>query len=122
MSSLLERVGGEDAVKAVVDAFYDKVFADKELMPFFAKTDQAKQRQRQSKFLIQLMDGKAPNAAEYMRNAHKKYVHEMNLGDKHFDIVAGHLVSTLKDFKVPDALIGEIGAALESLRGPVLDR
>lgn len=122
MSSLLQRVGGEDAVKAVVSAFYDKVFADPDLKPFFAQTDQAAQRLRQSKFLIQLMDGKAPNAAEYMRNAHKKYVHEMNLGDKHFDIVAGHLVSTLKDFKVPEDLIGEIAGALESLRAPVLDR
>jgi hemoglobin len=122
MSSLLERLGGEDAVKAVVEAFYDKVFVDEDLKPFFANTDQAKQRQRQAKFLIQLMDGKMPNAAEYMRNAHSKYVHEMNMGDKEFDIVAGHLVSTMKDFKVPEELIGETGAALESLRDPVLDR
>ena len=72
MSSLLEHQGGEDAVNAVVSAFYDKVFADEDLKPFFAETDQLKQRQRRRKFLIQLMDGKAPNTAEYMRNAHKK--------------------------------------------------
>lgn len=68
------------------------------------------------------MDGKAPNAAAYMRTAHKKYFQELKLGDEHFDIVAGHLVTTLKAFKVPANLIGEIGGALESLRGPVLGR
>jgi len=70
MDTLLARIGGADAVKAVVESFYDKVFADEQLMPFFANTDQAKQRNRQSKFLIQMMDGKAPNAADYMRTAH----------------------------------------------------
>jgi truncated hemoglobin YjbI len=113
MDTLLARIGGADAVKAVVESFYDKVFAN---------TDQAKQRNRQSKFLIQMMDGKAPNAADYMRTAHKKYVHEMNLSDKEFDIVAGHLVASLKEFNVPDDLIEETAGALESMRDPVLDR
>ncbi len=122
MESLLTRIGGEDAVKAVVDSFYDKVFADEDLKPFFAKTDQAKQRVRQTKFLIQMMDGKAPNAADYMRTAHKKYVHEMNLGDKEFDIVAGHLVATLNEFNVPENLVEETAGALEAMRDPVLDR
>ena len=129
MDTLLARIGGADAVKAVVESFYDKVFADEQLMPFFANTDQAKQRNRQSKFLIQMMDGKAPNAADYMRTAHsaqrtahKKYVHEMNLSDKEFDIVAGHLVASLKEFNVPDDLIEETAGALESMRDPVLDR
>lgn len=122
MSTLLERIGGEAAVTAVVNSFYDKVFADAVLAPFFAKTDFAKQRQRQTKFMVQFMDGKAPKANEYMRNAHRKYVHEMGLSGKHFDIVAGHLVKTLQEFKVPDALIAEVGAGLESLRADVLDQ
>lgn len=122
MNTLLARIGGEDAVKAVVESFYDKVFADQVLAPFFANTDFAKQRQRQARFLIQLMDGRAPTASEYMRNAHRKYVHEMGLNDTHFDIVAGHLVATLKEFNVPAGLIAEAGQAMESLRGAVLDR
>lgn len=40
--SLLERVGGKDAVAAVVDAFYDKVFADRKLKPFFCQHRQSK--------------------------------------------------------------------------------
>ena len=122
MNTLLERLGGEEPVKAVVDSFYDKVFSDKTLEPFFANTDFAKQRQRQSKFLIGFMAGKMPNASEYMRNAHQKYVAEMGLRDMHFDIVATHLVTTLKEFNVPEAMIAEIGGALESLREHVLNR
>jgi hemoglobin len=122
MSTLLERIGGEDAVNAVVNAFYDKVFADQVLAPFFANTNFAQQRVRQGKFLINFMSGKMPTANEYMRNAHKKYVAEMGLNDTHFDIVAGHLVSTLNDFKVPQNLIDEVVGAVSGLRDHVLDR
>lgn len=121
MTTLLQRIGGEAAVSVAVESFYDKVFSDPVLLPFFANTDFVKQRQRQRKFLLQFMDGKAPNANEYMRNAHKKYVHEMGLNNTHFDIVAGHLVTTLKELNVPANLIAEVGAALESLRADVLD-
>ncbi|MBL8630600.1 MAG: group 1 truncated hemoglobin [Rhodospirillaceae bacterium] len=122
MSTLLERIGGETAVNAVVNSFYDKVFTDETLKPFFANTDFEKQRVRQGKFLIQFMAGKMPTANEYMRNAHRKYVAEMGLNDKHFDIVAGHLVNTLKEFNVPQALIDEVVTAVASLRDHVLDR
>lgn len=121
MSTLLERIGGEAAVKAVVDSFYDKVFSDPILLPFFAKTDFAKQRARQSKFMIQFIDGNAPAAHDYMRNAHRKYVADMGLNSMHFDIVVTHLVKTMNEFKVPPELIGEVGAALETLRADVLD-
>ncbi len=121
MTTLLNRLGGEVAVTAVVNSFYDKVFADPLLMPFFVETDLAKQRQRQTKFLIQFMDGKAGSAAEYMRTAHRRAVAEMGLNDTHFNTVAGHLVATLKEFGVSEALIAEVGGALETLRGPVLN-
>ncbi|MBY0509209.1 MAG: group 1 truncated hemoglobin [Rhodospirillaceae bacterium] len=122
MPNLLDRLGGESAVNAVVDKFYDKVFSDQTLAPFFANTDFAKQRVRQKRFLIQLMSGQSKDPATYMRNAHRKYVDEMGLNDSHFDIVAGHLVTTLREFKVSDTLIAEVGSALESLRGAVLNR
>lgn len=122
MSNLLERLGGEPAVNAVVDKFYDKVFADKTLAPFFANTNFTQQRSRQKRFLIQLMSGQAKDPGTYMRNAHRKYVDEMGLNDTHFDIVAGHLVKTLREFNVPDPLIAEVGGALESLRSAVLNR
>jgi hemoglobin len=121
MSTLLERIGGEVAVNAVVNSFYDKVFADKVLAPFFANTDFVKQRARQGRFLIQFMDGKMPTANEYMRNAHKKYVAEMGLNDTHFNIVATHLVNTLKEFNVPQAMIDEVVVAVSSLHDAVLD-
>ena len=122
MDTLLQRIGGEVAVHAAVDKFYDKVFTDPLLLPFFKDTDFVKQRERQSKFLLQFMDGKMPNAGNYMRHAHQKYVHELGLSDVHFDAVVGHLATTLRELGVSQPLIDETMAAVGSLREAVLDR
>lgn len=37
--SLYERLGGADAINAVVDGMYVKIFSDPDLMDFFRKTD-----------------------------------------------------------------------------------
>ena len=39
MSSLFERLGGEAAIDAAVDVFYEKVLADPSLAPFFDGVD-----------------------------------------------------------------------------------
>jgi hemoglobin len=43
-NSLYERLGGEKAISAVVDKFYEFMLADPVVAPFFAETDMAKQR------------------------------------------------------------------------------
>ena len=40
---LFERLGGEAAIKAVVDKFYEFMLADPITAPFFANTDMKKQ-------------------------------------------------------------------------------
>ena len=38
------------------------------------------------------------------------------ISDEHFDIVMGHIVSTMKELNVPQDLIDEAGALLTPLR------
>ena len=46
MSTLLEQIGGEDAVNAAVDIFYKKMMADDTVSPFFANTDMDSQSKK----------------------------------------------------------------------------
>ncbi len=46
-ATLYQRLGGEAAVNAAVDIFYEAIVADAELAPFFEGVDMAKQRRKQ---------------------------------------------------------------------------
>lgn len=39
MTTLYEKLGGKDAIAAVVDGMYVKIFSDPDLVDFFKKTD-----------------------------------------------------------------------------------
>lgn len=43
--TLYERLGGADAINAVVDGMYVKIFTDPDLTDFFRKTDKEHQKE-----------------------------------------------------------------------------
>ena len=87
MESLYERLGGEAAVDAAVDKFYEKVLADERIRHFFTETDMAKQRRHQKSFLTFAFGGPQNYSGRGMREAHRKLVEEHGLNDSHFDAV-----------------------------------
>lgn len=122
MTSLYERIGGEAAVDAAVDRFYEKVLADPRIRHFFENVDMAKQHRMQKGFLTFAFGGPTTYSGRGMEAAHRKLVQEKGLNDSHFDAVMENLGSTLQELGVPAALIAEAAAVAESVRGPVLGR
>jgi hemoglobin len=122
MSSIYERIGGEGAVDAAVDKFYEKVLADDRIKHFFNETDMKKQAIHQKQFLTYAFGGSTSYSGKSMKAAHKNLVDKMGINDSHFDAVMENLGSTLKELGVPDDLIGEAAAIAESTRGDVLNR
>eukprot|EP00798_Chlamydomonas_sp_ICE-L_P028922 gene28922-biopygen32804 len=117
---LLTRIGGTPAVQATVDAFYNKVLADPLLAPFFKDVDMTRQRDMQVKFVSMAFGSGAQYAATNMFKVHEKMIREQGLGLEHFDAVAGHLVASMKQLGVPQALIDEATVVVLTLR-PVFD-
>ncbi|WP_286830642.1 MULTISPECIES: group I truncated hemoglobin [Kordiimonas] len=120
--TLYEAVGGEPAVNAAVDLFYDKVMADPLLAPFFEGVEMGAQNRKQKAFFTTIFKGETRGADAYMRKAHAGLVEERGLSDAHFDAVAKHLLATLEDLKLPNGLIGQIMGAAAGLRDAVLNR
>jgi len=120
--SLYEAIGGEAAIDAAVDRFYDKVLGDPLLAPFFAAMDMPAQRRKQKAFFGTVFKGQTEGVQTYMRSAHRRLVDEGRIGDAHFDAVAGHLQSTLEDLTVPADLIVQVMGAAAGLRNAVLGR
>ncbi|TPX34743.1 hypothetical protein SmJEL517_g02772 [Synchytrium microbalum] len=117
VDSLYKRIGGEPAVDATVEKFYDLVIADPLLQPFFKNTNMKRQRGMQKAFFNHVLGGK-PYNGKNMKEAHAK----MGLKDEHFDAVARHLKEAMESLNVPTSLINEVLAVAETTRNDVLGR
>jgi methyl-accepting chemotaxis protein len=102
-ASLFDRLGGVDALSAVVTAFYDRVLADPLLMPFFEGVDRGWLERSQAAFLTAAADGPDKYNGRDMRSAHAR----MAVEEQHFTAVAVHLEATLRAAGVADELIAE---------------
>lgn len=120
--SLYERIGGQAAVTAAVDLFYQKVMEDELTRPYFATLDMPAQIRKQVAFMTWAFGGPQEYRGRDLRTAHAKLVQEKGLSDVHFDAVARHLDATLRELGVPDDLVAEAMAAVGSLRAEVLSR
>ncbi|MGJ8686404.1 MAG: group I truncated hemoglobin [Spongiibacteraceae bacterium] len=118
MTSLYERLGGEAAVDAAVDIFYDKVLADDRIKDFFEGLDMFAQAAKQKAFLTVAFGGPNKYSGKDMRNAHA----HMHLTDEHFDAVVENLAATLVQLGAADSDIQEVAAVAETTRNDVLNK
>lgn len=117
MTTYYEKLGGQNAVAAVVDRFYEKVLADERINHFFEHTDMEKQRKHQTAFISQALGGPSFTGRS-MEKAHEG----MNLQEVHWDAVLEHLASSLKESGVEDADIHSIAASLLPLKPHILNQ
>jgi len=114
---LFDRLGGEPTIRAVVDAFYDSVLQDDELRPFFDATNLDWLKRSQVKFFTQALGGPQVYEGRPMRPAHG----HLEITQNHFDLVAGHLVSTLTSLEVSEMDIAEIVSAVAPLAEEIVN-
>ncbi len=112
------QLSGDDALNAVVDAFYSKVLEDPRLVPFFEGADIAALKRHQFNFMrFAFSEGRVGSySGRNMRQAHERLMREKGLTGTHFDYVAEDLVGTLQQFKVPQDIIDGVVAAVSPLR------
>ena len=113
-STLYERLGGRDAIVAVVDSFVSRVANDSRINGFFTATasDPARLAAFKSKLVDQICQasgGPCTYTGKDMKSAHVG----MKITNAHFDALVEDLVATLTAFNVAqadqDALLGVLG-------------
>lgn len=117
-TSIYDSIGGEPALVAVVDDLYQRVTADPELAGFFAGTNMAKLKGRQVEFFAAALGGPQAYTGATMREAHRG----RGIGQKHFNLVAGHLIAALSAADVPDKTINDITGLLGLLAEDIVSR
>jgi hemoglobin len=109
MSSLYERLGGINAITAVVENFRDRVAGDDRINQKFAKTDLGRLRKMLIDQVCEAAGGPCRYAGRSMKDAHTG----MKVTGGEFDALVQDLVATLNQFKVgkneQDELLGVLG-------------
>ncbi|MDH5762578.1 MAG: chemotaxis protein CheA [Nitrospinota bacterium] len=117
--TLFERLGGQQAVDAAVDIFYDKVLADGRIKEFFNDVDTERLRNKQKAFLTFAFGGDSRYTGKTLGEAHRSLV-ARGLSGQHFDAVMENFGSTLRELKVPENLIKEASDIALSTRNEIL--
>jgi hemoglobin len=116
--TLFQQLGGTVSIDAAVGAFYDRVVADPELAPFFSGVELRRLRAHQRAFLAMALGGPSNYQGRRLADAHQ----HLAIGDRHVDLVAGHLAAVLTELGVCPDLIDEVITAVDGLRDTVLGR
>src|SRR5262249_39188708 len=107
--SLYDRLGGKDAIKAVVHEFLGNVGADTKINKRFAKTDLKKLEGNLVDQVCQATGGPCKYTGKSMADAHKG----MKITEDEFNALVGDLKKALDKFKVGDQeqkdLLGALG-------------
>ncbi len=118
--TLYVRLGGYDAISAVVDDFAQKLFDDPVVgNRFFGmSTDSREQFRQANKNLICNVTG---GPCKVISRSAKVTHTGLRIKASEFEIVVGHLVSTLDSFKVPEAEQKELLAIIGTLRPDIVE-
>ncbi len=116
--SLYERLGGKEAITAVVDDFVGRVAADNRINSFFATTDVPRFKMSLFNQICEASGGPCKYTGRDMKTAHRG----MGVTNAHFDALVGDLVATLDKFKVPDKEKNELLSVLGPMRKDIVER
>ena len=119
--SLYDRLGGYDAISAVVEDFAPKLFNDPKIGRFFVgmSTDTKEQFKQKNKNLIcNVTGGPCKVISRPAKTAHAG----LGITEDDFNVVVQHLVDTLNKFKVPDAEQKELLAIIGLLKKDIVEK
>ncbi|MET9030438.1 group 1 truncated hemoglobin [Nocardia sp. NPDC004168] len=111
MSTIYDRIGGAEAIEAIVADFYRRVLADDELAGFFTGTNMSRLQGRQAEFFAAVLGGPDPYVGAPLRRVHQG----KGITMRHFELVAARLADSLAGAGLPSMIVEEIMGAVSSL-------
>jgi hemoglobin len=115
--SLYQRLGGSEAIPAVVDDFVARCAADTRINGKFARTDVP----RLKKMLVDQVTAATGGPVTYAGRSMKETHDGMGVTAGEFDALVSNLVATLDRFSVPAAEQQELLGILGTLRGDIVE-
>jgi hemoglobin len=117
MASLYERLGGLDAITAVIGSFVGRCAGDDRINAKFARTDIP----RLEKMLVDQVCEASGGPCTYTGRSMKETHDGMAVTAGEFDALVEDLVATLDEFGVPQAERDELLGLLGPMRGEIVE-
>ena len=119
--SLYDRLGGYNALAAVVDDFIGRLVTDKQFEKFFVgHSDDSKKRIRQH--ILDQFCAATGGPCLYLGREMKASHAGLGITDAQWDAAAKHLVASLDKFKVPEKEKGEVLAFVTTLKKDIVEK
>ena len=115
--SLYERLGGQDAIQAVVDELVMRCANDDRINAKFARTDIP----RLKKMLVDQVCGATGGPCTYTGRSMKETHAGMGVTAGEFDALVGHLLASLTLFDVPQAEQDKLLGLLAPMREDIVE-
>ena len=117
MATLFERLGGLDAIEAVVDSFVARCAGDDRINGKFARTDIPRLKKMLVDQVCEATGGPCTYAGRDMATTHDG----MGVTAGEFDALVEDLVATLDEFDVPKAEQDELLGLLGPMRSDIVE-
>lgn len=117
--TLYHRLGGYDALAAVVDDFLGRLLADPQIEPFFRDLQLGEKRRVRQMLVDQLCEatgGPCVYVGKDMKTAHTR----MDITEDEWNRAVGHLAATLETFRVPTRERDELLSAVAGLKDQIV--
>jgi hemoglobin len=117
MASLYERLGGHDAITAIVESFVARCAGDERINQKFQRTDVPRLKKMLIDQVCEAAGGPCTYIGRNMREAHDG----MGATGGEFDALVEDLVATLNEFSVAEAEQSQLLGLLAPMRGDIVE-
>jgi hemoglobin len=117
VADLYDRLGGLDAITAVIDSFVARCAADDRINRKFARTDVPRLKEMLVDQVCEATGGPCTYSGRDMRETHDG----MGVTAGEFDALVEDLGATLDEFSVPEAEQAELVGILGPFRGEIVE-
>jgi hemoglobin len=114
--SLYDRLGGKDAITAVVDDFVNTAATDDRIKDFFKNTDAKDLKAKLVDQICEASGGPCKYTGKDMKTVHTG----MKITEDHFNALVEDLVKSLDKFKVGEREKNELLGALGGMKGDIV--
>lgn len=117
--TLYERIGGEKAIAAVINEFYNRMLQDDRVNHHFVGTNMERLRNHQiTYFMSYALGGPKKYEGSTLRAAHAG----LQISSEEYEIAIKHLNSSLRKYNVPIEDIAKIEAFLRSVKPHIINK